>query len=60
MLVITYKGKKLNIPGVTDVVIDKNTTFTNLDKTIAEAAKYITQDRNKDFAGRKSGKPPAY
>ena len=60
MLTVTYKNKKVSIPGVTDVVIDKNTTFTNLDKTIAEAAKYITRERNKDFAGRKSGKPPAY
>lgn len=60
MLDITYKGKKLSIPGVTDVVINMNTTFTNLDKTIAQGAKYITEERNREFTRRKGGKPPAY
>ena len=60
MLDITYKGKKLSIPGVTNVVINMNTTFTKLDKTIAQGAKYITEERNREFIRRKGGKPPAY
>jgi len=60
MLIVKYKGKTLTIAGVTDLVIDKNTTFTNLDKLISKAAQEITEAKNTEFTERKGGRPPAY
>jgi hypothetical protein len=60
MLVVTYKGETLIIEGVTNLVLDNKTTFTNLDKIIAKAAQEITEKQNTYFTTRKGGRPSAY
>ena len=59
-LEVIYKGKKIALPGITDVVVDKDTTYVKLDQMLAEAAQDIVNKRNTELANRKGGKPSAY
>ena len=59
-LVVTYKGKKLSLPGVTDIKLNSDLTYVKLDQMLAEAAQDIINKRNTELANRKGGKPSAY
>jgi len=59
-LEVIYKGKKIAIPGITDKVVDSDTTYVKLDQMLSEAAQDIINKRNTELANRKGGRPSAY